>query len=91
MLHAPDISKPPRVKKRACFSSSSFSSRATWRQIKVPWLSGSGVGRVVSGSPLSPPQQSLLLSSSAAQNAREEEEEEGAKVDDEGMLKDGDL
>ncbi len=53
-----------------------FHRRATWRQIKVPWLSGSGVGRVVSGSPLSPPQQSLLLSSSAAQNAREEEEEE---------------
>lgn len=42
------------------------------RQIKVPWLSGSGVGRVVSQDPrLSPPKQSLLLSSSAAQNARE--------------------
>ena len=43
---------------------------------KFPGLSGSGVGRVVSGSPLSPPQRSLLLCSSAAQNAREEEEEE---------------
>lgn len=77
MLHAPDISKPPEKKeKRGFFSSSSFSSQATWRQIKVPRLSGSGVGRVVSGSPPYPTQQSLLLSSSAAQNAREEEEEE---------------
>ena len=77
MLLAPDMSKPPEEKekrrrrrrrkerkKRGSFSSSSFSLAwgFTWRQIKVPWLSGSGVGRVVSGSPLSPPQQSLPLS-----------------------------
>lgn len=61
--------------------------RATWRQIKVPRLSGCGVGRVVSGSPLSPPRQPLFISSCAAQNAKEEEEEEqeeGDEVDDVG-------
>lgn len=81
MLHTPDISKPPKTKakkKRGPHTSLSFSSQAPRRrQIKVPRPSGSGVGRVVSGSPLSPPQQYLLLSSPATQNAREEEEEEG--------------
>lgn len=85
MLHTPDTSKPPRKRKRGSFLSSSCSSQAlTWRQIKVPWLSGSGVGRVVSGHPLSPPQQSLFLCSSAAQNAREKEAEEGEEGEEEG-------
>lgn len=49
------------------------------RQIKVPRLSASAAGRVVSQGPppLSPPQQSLLPHSSAAQNAEEEGGGEG--------------
>ena len=67
----------------------------TWRQIKVPHGCLAVAWDVLSqGPPLSPPRQSLLISSSAAQNTREEEEEEeeeGGEVDEEGMLKDGDL